>query len=86
MGLIELYVIFALSTSVACWYLFYVPAVRAIKELNIENNFTKHYLLSSTIYVVISTVIAPALVIPMLSTSAGERFFVALLKTMAETD
>lgn len=86
MGLIEYYIIFALTTAIACWYEFYWPVMREAKELGIENVTTNNPVLSSVVYIMISTVIAPVLVVPFFSSKKSELFRQGLRKGIFEKD
>lgn len=74
MELIEYYLIFALATSIACCYEFFWPAIKEAQLLGVQNEFTEYPKLSCFIYLCISALIAPVLVIPMLFTKSAERF------------
>jgi len=74
MGLIEYYIIFALTTGIACCYEFFWPTIKEAKERGIVNEFTEYPVMSSLIYICISTIIAPILLIPFLSTKKSELF------------
>lgn len=74
MGLIEYYLIFALATSLSTWYEFFWPALLEAKQQGIYNEFTEYPTLSSIIYIIISTVTAPVLVVTMLSSAKAEQF------------
>lgn len=86
MGLIEYYIIFALTTGISCWFVFYWPVMREAKALGIENVTTQNPLLSSIVYIVISTIIAPVLIIPFLSNKRSEQFKEGLRKGIFEKD
>lgn len=74
MGLIEYYIIFALATSLACCYEFFWPTIVEAKDLGISNEFTEYPKLSCFIYICISTIMAPILVLPLLSSVKAEQF------------
>lgn len=86
MGLIEYYIIFALATGIACWYEFYWPVMKEASNANIDNVTTRHPVLSSIVYIVISTIIAPVLIAPFLSTRKSEQFRQGLRKGIFEQD
>lgn len=86
MGLIEYYIIFALTTAIACWYEFYWPVMQEAKSQGIENVTTNNPILSSVVYIIISTVIAPVLIIPFLSTEKSEQFRNGLRRGIFEKD
>lgn len=82
MGPIEYYIIFALATSIACCYEFFWPVIKEAQLLGIENEFTEYPKLSAFIYICISTIVAPVLVIPMIFTTSGEKFRNGLRNTI----
>ena len=86
MGLIELYFIFALSTAIASWYLFYMPAMREAKERGGNSPTLNHPIFSSVTYIVIAAIMAPFTFPPILFTGAGERFKQGLLNSMLSED
>jgi len=86
MGLIEYYVLFAFSTSVTACYFWFWPLLQKAKERNIINSFTSYPILSILIYIFISAVIAPILVMPLLSNSMAEKFERGLSKEILKQD
>lgn len=86
MGLIEYYLIFALATGIACWYEFYWPVMQEARTAGVINVVTSNPLLSSVVYIVMSTIIAPVLIIPFLSTRKSELFKEGLRKSIFEED
>ena len=82
MELIEYYFIFALATACACCYEFFWPAIQEAKLLGVQNEFTEYPILSVIIYICISTIVAPILVVPILFTESGERFRNGLRNTI----
>jgi len=85
MEIIELYIIFALTTGITSCYLFLVPAVALAKDKNIYNSFTENTWLSYLIYVVVTTVTAPFAVLPIFIPSFAERFKTGLEKSVMES-
>lgn len=86
MGLIEYYIIFALTTAFACWYEFYWPVMQEARSQGIQNVTTQNPVLSSVVYIIISAVIAPVLIIPFLSTTKSEQFKNGLRRGIFEKD
>lgn len=74
MGLIEYYSIFACSTALAVWYLWYLPILREALESGVNNSLTQYPKVGHIIYILISALIAPVLLYPLLSQNAGELF------------
>lgn len=79
---IEYYFIFAVATALSCCYEFFWPAIKEAQLLGIQNEFTEYPKLSAFIYICISALIAPVLVIPLVLTSSGERFRNGLRNTI----
>lgn len=86
MGLIEGYLLFAFSTSIAACYLWYWPLLRKAKLQNINNSFTDNPILSTVIYVFISAIIAPILLMPLFSNDMAEKFERGLSKEILKQD
>jgi hypothetical protein len=86
MELISYYLIFALSTAIAACYLWFWPMVQQAKAQGVENSFTEYPVLSTVVYVLISTVVAPLLVPPMLSESIAQRFQAGLHREIFKQD
>jgi uncharacterized membrane protein YdjX (TVP38/TMEM64 family) len=85
MEIIELYILFALTTGISSCYLFLVPAVNLAKDLNITNSFTKSTWLSYLIYIIITSITAPFSVLPIFIPSFAERFKIGLEKSVMES-
>lgn len=86
MGLIEYYLLFAFSTSITACYLWFWPLVQKARQQNIVNQFTDYPLLSALVYVLISAIIAPLLVFPLLFTKMAESFERGLAKEILKQD
>lgn len=74
MGLIELYILFALTTSITCCILFFLPVLAEAKAEGIDNEFTNYPIMSAVIYVIIGFIMAPVLILPILFESKAEQF------------
>ena len=74
MEVIELYILFALTTGIASCILFLAPAIAQAKFVGIENTFTESTWLSYFIYICITTIFAPFTVLPIFIPSFGKRF------------
>jgi len=81
-SIVECYIIFALSTAIACCYEFFWPLIKEAKSKEIVNEFTQYPILSCFIYMIISTIIAPILVLPLLSSKKAEQFKRGLHRTI----
>jgi hypothetical protein len=86
MGLIEYYVLFALSTSITACYLWFWPLLQKAKSQNITNSFTENPKLSTVIYVIISTLVAPILILPLVSNTLAEKFELGLSKEILKQE
>jgi hypothetical protein len=74
MEIIELYLLFSLTTGISSCILFLAPAISEAKFIGIENSFTESTWLSYFIYIFITSVTAPFAVLPIFIPSFGERF------------
>ena len=86
MGIIEYYLLFAFSTSITACYLWFWPLVQKAREQNIINAFTTNPYLSTTVYIMISAIIAPVLILPLLISSVAESFERGLSKEIMRQD
>jgi hypothetical protein len=84
MGLIEYYIIFALTTGITSCYEFMFPAIRKARQAGIVNTFTENTLLSYTTYIVISTIFAPFTIFPILFMEANAKYKLGLEKVVLE--
>ena len=85
MEIIEIYLLFALTTGISSCVLFLVPAVAIAKDLDINNSFTENTWLSYLIYVAVTTITAPFAVLPIFIPSFAERFKAGLEKSVMES-
>jgi hypothetical protein len=86
MELISYYLLFALSTAIAACYLWFWPMVQQAKAQGVQNSFTEYPVLSTVVYILVSTVVAPLLVPPMLSESIAQRFQAGLHREIFKQD
>lgn len=86
MGLIECYVLFAFSSSITACYLWFWPLLQKAKQENIKNSFTEFPVLSITVYILASALIAPLLILPLISNKAGEAWERGLAKEILKED
>ena len=84
MEVIEIYLLFALTTGITSCYLFLVPAVSLAREMNIQNTFTESTWLSYAIYITITTITAPFSILPIFIPSFAERFKTGLERAVLE--
>jgi uncharacterized membrane protein YdjX (TVP38/TMEM64 family) len=85
MEIIEVYLLFALTTGISSCYIFLAPAVAIAKELEVENSFTENTWLSYLIYIVVTSITAPFAVLPIFIPSFAERFKTGLEKSVMES-
>lgn len=86
MELIGYYLLFAFSISLTACYLWYLPLVRMAKEQQVSNTFTNNPLLSTVVYILVSTLAAPFLVPPMFSEAMALRFTEGLKREIFKKD
>ena len=84
MEVIELYLLFALTTGITSCYVFLSPAVALARDQVIHNSFTENTSLSYLIYIIITTITAPFSVLPIFIPSFAERFKAGLEKSVME--
>jgi hypothetical protein len=85
MEVIELYILFALTTGIASCIIFLAPSIDLARELGIDNTFTKNTWLSYFIYICITTIFAPFTVLPIFIPSFGERFSTGIERAVIES-
>lgn len=80
------YTVFAITTGICSWLFYYMPVLQEARELCINNSFTRSPILSSFVYIVISTLIAPMIFIPLFNPMQGIAFVEALRREMLKQD
>jgi len=86
MDWLVLYIIFALTTSLCAWLFYFMPAVKEAKHRGINNSFTNSTVLSSVVYIIISTFIAPTIFIALFSNQHSKQFYEALRQEILKQD
>ena len=86
MGLIEYYIIFALTTGLSSCYLFLVPAINKARAEGIINSFTTNTKLSYLIYILSSAIFAPLTIFPIVFQNSGEKFMTGIERVVLEQD
>jgi len=81
-----IYLIFALTTSICAWLFYFIPAINEAKQRSINNTFTRSPVLSSIIYIVISSFIAPTIFIALFSSEHSKNFYRALREEILKQD
>ena len=85
MEVIELYILFAITTGISSCVLFLAPAVAIARDEGIENSFTENTWLSYLIYIFITSITAPFSVLPIFIPSFAERFKNGLERAVFES-
>ena len=78
--------LFAFSISISTCYLWFWPLISLARQSNIENSFTLYPKLSIMVYILVSAVVAPLLIAPMLSSTMGTRFEQGLKREILQQD
>jgi hypothetical protein len=86
MELIGYYLLFALSIAIAACYLWFWPMVQQAKTMGIQNSFTQYPKISTIVYILVSAVVAPLLLPPMLSETMAQRFQAGLHREIFKQD
>ena len=86
MELIGYYVLFAFTTSLTACYLWFWPLVQEATSKEIYNTFTLYPVLSCIIYILISAVVAPALILPLISETMAQKFITGIRREIFKPD
>lgn len=86
MVLIQLYVIFAISTAITTWWGFFRPLISEAKSKGISNTMVDSPVLSGCVFIGVTTVLAPFVVSALLFPLHGEYFKVGLQRVIEESD
>jgi len=84
MEIIEIYLLFALTTGISSCVLFLAPAVALARDKNIQNSFTENTWLSYLIYITLTSITAPFSILPIFIPSFAERFKTGLERAVME--
>jgi ABC-type molybdate transport system permease subunit len=82
MSFIEGYTIFAFSTAIAACYFWFWPIMMQAVKNKVDNSFTKRPILSAVVYIIMTAIIAPLIVLPLLIPSYSEAFERGLRREM----
>ena len=85
MEIIELYLLFALTTGISSCILFLAPAIAEAKYIGIQNSFTENTWLSYATYIVITSFFAPFTVLPIFIPSFAVRFKAGIGRAVFES-
>jgi uncharacterized membrane protein len=72
--LIELYIIFAISTAITSCYFFFAPRLFAAKYDGVKNDLVNNPKLSCLIYTLVGCIIAPILFFILVMPGAGDNY------------
>jgi hypothetical protein len=86
MELIGYYLLFALSIAISACYFWFWPVLREARLSGVQNSFTEYPKLSTVVYVLVSSLVAPLLIPPMFSEEMARRFETGLRKEILKTD
>lgn len=86
MGLIEYYLIFALTTSIMALIDVFLPTLNQARRDGIKNVLTENPKLSVVVYLVLTSIIAPLILLPLLVPSMNVRFRESLTATIRADD
>lgn len=86
MELIGYYLLFAFSISLSACYFWFWPVLQEAKAAGTKNSFTEYPVLSTVIYIVISTIVAPLLIFPMFSSKMALQFESGLRSEILKPD
>ena len=82
----EYYLIFAMTTSIFALIDVFIPVLREAISKDVKNSLTLNPKLSYVIYFIITAIIAPLIIMPMLVPSMNERFRTSLSKIIHEQE
>jgi len=83
MEIVYWYILFAITTSATAVYELYVPVMRALEEANEENTVIEYKYISYFVFIVFTLGLAPLMLFPCIIPSFGERFRIALIKSLS---
>ena len=85
MEIIEIYLLFALTTGISSCVLFLAPAVALARDTGVQNSFTENTWLSYLIYIAITSITAPFSIMPIFIPSFSERFKIGIERAVLES-
>ena len=86
MELIAYYLLFAFSTSITACIFWFWPLVQQARREQIVNTFAEYPKTSTVVYILVSTVVAPLLVLPLLSERMAQQFQAGLAREILKQD
>jgi hypothetical protein len=86
MDLIGYYLLFAFSTSLTACYIWFWPLLQKAMAQDVKNALTKAPILGIVIYILVTALIAPVIVLPLLIPQMGENFARGLERELLKQD
>jgi hypothetical protein len=86
MDLIGYYLLFAFSTSLTACYVWFWPLLQKAMAQGVKNALTKAPILGVFIYILVTALIAPVIVLPILVPKMGENFARGLERELLKPD
>jgi hypothetical protein len=86
MELIGYYLLFAFSTSITACIFWFWPLLKKAQAQGVYNTFTEYPKTSTVVYILVSSVVAPLLVLPLLSDRMAEQFQAGLAREIFKQD
>lgn len=84
MDFLEFYIVFSIATSVtSCVFLFW-PVLKEVRQSEVNNEFTRHPVISVIAYMAIACVFAPVLFMVLMYKPAGLGYVQGLSKVLKE--
>ena len=80
------YLLFALSTSITACYVWFWPILQQAKVKGISNALTKAPVLAILVFIVVTTLVAPVIVLPLIVPDMGESFARGLERELMKQD
>jgi ABC-type transport system involved in multi-copper enzyme maturation permease subunit len=86
MDLMGYYLLFAFSTSLTACYFWFWPMLQEAIKKSVNNALTRAPVLSIVIYIMVTALIAPVIVLPLLVPTMGEKFARGLQREIMKQD
>jgi len=86
MSFIELYIIFALATSIFALIDVFIPLLSEVRGEGTANVLTQNPLLSCCVYFCLALISAPLLILPLVVPSMNVRFRESMYKVISEQE
>lgn len=86
MVLIQIYFAFAFATAITAWWGFFKPSLDEARRKGVNNVMIESPILSSLIFIIITTILAPFVISALVSPLHGEYFRIGLQRVLEESD